>query len=70
MTMVFTRLDVIFVPDGLGGMFLEGTAELTILEGTGIYKSFVGGHNHMVVATHFLADGNIDEYCFCNNSRP
>ena len=51
-----------------------GTFELTILEGTGIYKPFAGGHNHMVDKLHFLAPGDgsggIDEFCFCNISRP
>ena len=70
MTMEFTGGDFIIVPDGLGGAFLQGTFELTILEATGIYKSFVGGHNHMVDVLHFLADGNLDEYCFCNIIRP
>ena len=51
-------------------MYMIGTFELTILEGTGIYKSFVGGHNHMVDILLFLADGNLDEYCFCNITRP
>jgi hypothetical protein len=71
--MRFTGSDVHFVPDGFGGRFLVGTFELTILEGTGIYKSFVGGHNHMVDRLHFLAPGDgsggIDEFCFCNISR-
>jgi hypothetical protein len=66
--------DVIFVPDGVGGMYMEGTIELTILEATGIYQSFVGGHNHMVDRLHFLAPGDgsggLDEYCFCFISRP
>ena len=53
------------VPDGLGGYYLNGTFELTILEATGIYRSFRGGHNHMVDRLHQLADGNLDEYCFC-----
>src|SRR4029077_4888055 len=44
--MRFTGSDFVFVDDGQGGKFLEGTFELTILEGTGIYKPFVGGHNH------------------------
>ena len=72
--MRFTGADVIFVPDGLGGRFLEGTFELTILEATGIYQSFVGGQNHMVDKLHFLAPGDgsggRDEYCFCFISRP
>ena len=69
LVMRFTGDNVIFVPDGVGGRFLEGTFELTILEATGIYRSFVGGHNHMVDKLHFLAPGDgsggIDEYCFC-----
>jgi hypothetical protein len=72
--MRFTGNDFIFVPDGLGGQFLEGTFELTILEATGIYRAFVGGHNHMVDRLHFLAPGDgsggIDEYCFCFITGP
>jgi hypothetical protein len=71
--MRFTGSDYVFVDDGQGGKFLEGTFELTILEGTGIYKPFVGGHNHMVDKLHFLAPGDgsggVDEYCFCFISR-
>jgi hypothetical protein len=73
-SMRFTDSNAGFVDDGQGGRFLEGTFELTILEGTGIYKPFVGGHNHMVDKLHFLAPGDgsggIDEYCFCFISRP
>ena len=68
--MRFTGSDLVPVDDGNGGQFLEGTEELTILEATGIYRSFVGGHNHMVDKLHFLANGDIDEYCFCNISSP
>src|SRR6185369_11039463 len=56
-------------PDGKGGNFLEGTFELVILEATGIYKAFQGGHNHMVDKLHQLADGSFDEFCFCNISQ-
>jgi hypothetical protein len=35
----------LLVPDGTGGQFDEGTFELTILEATGIYTPFEGGHN-------------------------
>ena len=52
-------------PDGMGGYFLEGTWELTILEATEIYSAFAGGHNHMVDRLHQLADGSFDEFCFC-----
>ena len=72
-SMQFTGSDLTFVDDGQGGQFLEGTWELTILEGTGIYKPFAGGHNHMVDKLHFLAPGDgsggLDEYCFCFISR-
>ena len=71
--MQFTGSNAAFVPDGVGGRFLEGTFELTILEGTGIYKPFAGGHNQMVDKLHFLAPGDgsggVDEYCFCFITR-
>jgi hypothetical protein len=56
-------------PDGEGGSFLEGTFELMILEATGIYRAFQGGHNHMVDRLHQLANGSFDEFCFCNISQ-
>ena len=56
-------------PDGKGGSFLEGTFELSILDATGIYKRFKGGHNHMVDRLHKLANGSLDEFCFCNISQ-
>jgi hypothetical protein len=52
-------------PDGQGGQFMEGTFELKILEATGIYRAFQGGHNHMVDKLQKLADGTFDELCFC-----
>jgi hypothetical protein len=68
--MQFTGSDYVFVDDGAGGQFLEGTFELTIVQATGVYRPFVGGHNHMVDKLHFLASGDVDEYCFCYISRP
>ena len=68
--MRFTGSDFVFVDDGAGGQFLEGTFELTIIQATGIYRPFVGGHNHMVDKLHFLASGDVVEYCFCFISRP
>jgi hypothetical protein len=62
------------LPDGTGGQFDEGTFELTIIEATGIYKAFQGGHNHMVDRLHQLKAGppfdgfpasGYDEFCFC-----
>lgn len=71
--MRFTGSDVVSVDDGQGGTFLNGTWELTILEATGRYRSFVGGHNHMVDTLHLLAPGDGSggavEYCFCFISR-
>ena len=63
--MRFTGGGLTPTPDGQGGFFLDGTFELAILEGTGIYRPFVGGHNHMVDHLHQRADGSFDEYCFC-----
>ena len=72
-SMRFTGMDFVFVNDGSGGRFLEGTFELTVLEATGRFRSFVGGHNHMVDKLHFIGSengsGGIDEYCFCFISR-
>jgi hypothetical protein len=56
------------IPDGKGGFFLKGTFELNIVEATGVYSAFASGHNHMVASTHLLADGSLDEYCFCHIS--
>lgn len=58
------------VPDGSGGSYLQGTYELKIPEATGRYRSFVGGHNRMVDDLHFLASGDVDEFCVCLISRP
>ena len=72
----FTSSDfpVSVVSDGEGGQILSGTWELDVIEGTGIYKSFVGGHNNMDDRLHFLAPGDgsggVDEYCFCFVSGP
>ena len=66
------------IPDGKGGQYNEGTFELTILEATGVYSAFKGGHNHMVDRLHQLVAGTpftnfpssgYDEFCFCNISQ-
>ena len=66
--------DGVPVDDGAGGSILQTTWELDVLEGTGIYRSLAGGHNHMVDRLHFLAPGDgsggVDEYCFCFISHP
>jgi len=70
LTMIFTANNLAPVPDGFGGTFLIGTIELNITEATGIYQSFVGGHNTMVDILHRLADGTLVEHCYCIISRP
>jgi hypothetical protein len=70
MAMMFTGQNVQNVPDGQGGAFIVGTFDLTITEATGIYQSFVGGHNKMVDILHRLADGTFVEHCYCIISRP
>ena len=69
LSMVFTVNNLTPVPDGQGGTFLVGTLELNITEATGVYQSFVGGHNKMVDILHRLADGTLVEHCFCIISR-
>jgi hypothetical protein len=62
--------NIISVDDGLGGHSLQGTWELTILEATGVFRHFRGGHNHMLDNLHFLPGSKgIDEYCVCFISR-
>jgi hypothetical protein len=64
----------VVVPDGKGGQYEEGSIPLTILEATGIYRAFAGGHNNMVDKLHQLVAGTpfagfpssgYDELCFC-----
>jgi len=70
LTMVFTGNNLTPVPDGQGGTYVIGTIQLEITEATGIYASFVGGHNNMVDILHQLADGSFVEHCYCIISRP
>ena len=61
------------IPDGQGGFYYEETWELTILQATGIYAQYTGGHNHMVDRFHSLhgdflttpGSGPFDENCSC-----
>lgn len=69
LAMQFTDSNTVTIPDGSGGSYLHGTFELKILEATGRYRSFTGGHNQMVDLLHFLASGDVDEYCFCFITR-
>jgi hypothetical protein len=65
----FNNFSSLPFPDGQGGSYLEGTFELVILEATGIYQAFQGGHNHMVDRLHQLPNNDLDEFCFCNISQ-
>jgi hypothetical protein len=50
-----------------GSWTLDGTFELDIMEATGAYSSFVGGHIHMVDILKFRAgDSTLLEDCFCH----
>jgi len=70
MTMLFTGQNLTNVPDGQGGTYSVGTFQLDITEATGIYASFLGGHNNMVDILHQLPDGSFVEHCYCVISRP
>ena len=70
LAMAFTGNTLVSVPDTQGGAYLVGTIDLDITEATGIYQSFVGGHNKMVDIGRALADGSFIDNCFCNISRP
>jgi hypothetical protein len=63
--MAFTGNNVQRVPDGEGGTYIVGTFDLNILEATGIFGSFAGGHNRMVDILHRLPDGTFVEHCIC-----
>lgn len=66
----FGDSDTVVTPDGEGGIYITGTYELEILEGTGIYRPFAGGHIHMVDVLRITAAGVFDEVgCFCHVSR-
>ena len=58
------------IPDGTGGTWLIGNFDLEILEGTGIYRSFRGGHNVMVDILHQINETDFFEHCVCIISRP
>lgn len=75
LSMVFTGNNVQQVPDGEGGIYIVGTFDLAIVEATGVYQPFVGGHNKMVDILHRLANepgqqARFIEHCVCLISRP
>lgn len=66
--MTFTGDNLVPVPGPQGVTYLVGTIPLDVIEATGAYKKFVGGHNDMVDILRNLADGSAVEDCFCNIS--
>jgi hypothetical protein len=70
LTMVFTGQNAQFAPDGQGGNYLVGTFNLDIVEATGIYQPFIGGHNQMVDILHIQSNGSFVEHCICVVTRP
>lgn len=68
--MIMDASNTVTIPDGEGGIFINGTYELDILEATGIYRSFQGGHIHMLDTLHITAGGTFIEHCFCFVSKP
>lgn len=66
----FVGSDTVVTSDGAGGIYITGTYELEILEGTGTYRGFAGGHIHMVDVLRITATGVVDEIgCHCQVSR-
>jgi hypothetical protein len=65
----FVGRNTVVTPDGNGGIYIIGTWELDILEANGIYRSFAGGHIHMVDVLHRTAAGIFIEHCFCYISK-
>ncbi|MHC1766311.1 MAG: hypothetical protein AB9869_18760 [Verrucomicrobiia bacterium] len=62
--------DTVITPDGEGGIYITGTYELEILEGTGAYRGFAEGHIHMVDVLRITATGVVDEIgCHCHITR-
>ena len=68
--MEFTRARTpVSFPMGQVGLTCKGRSNWTIPQANGRYRSFVGGHNRMVDNLHFLASGDVDEFCVCLISR-
>jgi len=49
--------------------YIVGTFDLDIVEATGKFASFSGGHNRMVDMLHQLPDGSFVEHCICYPAR-
>ena len=70
LTAKFVGNNLVTTTNADGSTTMTGTWELNILEATGIYQSFVGGHIHMVDVLKYNLDGSVLEHCFCQISPP
>jgi len=70
LTAKFVGNNLVTTTNADGSRTMTGTYELNILEATGVYQSFVGGHIHMVDVLKYNSDGTILEHCFCHISPP
>ena len=62
---MFTKSDYEMVTS-TNGWTMDGTFKLDILEATGVYQSFTGGHIHMAdILKSINGVGNLEE-CFCH----
>lgn len=66
--MAFTGDNTVPVSGPQGATYFVGTIPVDVIEATGAYKKFAGGHNNMVDILRNLADGSLVEDCFCNIS--
>jgi hypothetical protein len=66
----FTGSDAERRDDPDGSWTLDGTFKLNILETTGVYQPFAGGHIHMVDILKWRAGKqNLLEFCYCHFHR-
>ncbi|MEK7684852.1 MAG: hypothetical protein AAB466_05480 [Verrucomicrobiota bacterium] len=70
LTAKFVGNNLVTTTNADGSTTMTGTYDLNIMEATGIYQSFVGGHIHMVDVMKHNLDGSILEHCFCHISPP
>jgi hypothetical protein len=48
-----------------GELYQVGTAQLTISEANGVYRSLAGGSIHMEFITRMIDEVTFDEFCIC-----
>ena len=66
----FTGSDTQRRDDPDGSWTVDGTFKLVLLEATGVYQPFAGGHIHMVDILKYRAgEKNFLEFCYCHFHR-